>query len=390
MHDLVHDLAQSVAKTECSIKYVNKIEEEEITRLRRVNLVLGNKFTLFPYAYSKIKKLRTLICTTPTIIDNAYAMQICKNFKCVRVLDLRGSAITELPPSIGKLKHLSDVSSFPSLEELSIRGMHQLLDWSDHISSSSTSSSSFPRLVRLSITDCRNLRSMPTRFPSRNEVSFKSSNGKPISPLIENNLSSLSTISISTCEEFVFLPYTLLRGNNILTYLRISTCGNFEGFIRNQDVEDKEEAREFQNQVVILNTGLHTLIVNHCPAFNCPLDVLGFNSLRMLSIMYCSKSQKCIPSGIQYLPKLQYLRIGPLSEELDSFPFPAPMVNEEGIVIGDYFPSLLSIIIAGWSNLQGIPDDLQYINSLQELRIWDYPSLVALPRRRRENFKRVR
>ncbi|KAI3953115.1 hypothetical protein MKW98_020310, partial [Papaver atlanticum] len=220
---------------------------------------------------------------------------------------------------------------------------------------------------------------MPTRFPSLNKLDFRSSNGRPISPLVESNLSSLSSIYIYDCEELVFLPYALLRGNNICTELRIWNCDKFEGFIPNLDLEEKE----FQNQVVIANPipnpCLDTLTVCDCPAFNCWLEVRGFNALRMLNIGECSKSQKCIPSGIQYLPKLEHLSIGPLSDELNSFPFPAAMVDEKGAVIGDYFPSLRSILIAGWSKLQSIPDDLQYINSLQDLRIWDYPSLVALP-----------
>ncbi|KAI3881169.1 hypothetical protein MKX03_002343 [Papaver bracteatum] len=55
------------------------------------------------------------------------------------------------------------------------------------------------------------------------------------------------------------------------------------------------------------------------------------------------------------------------------------MLDEEGTVIGDYSPSLGSLTIIGWSKLQSIPDDLQYINSLKKLRIWDFQSLVTLP-----------
>ncbi|KAI3926400.1 hypothetical protein MKX01_032597 [Papaver californicum] len=233
--------------------------------------------------------------------------------------------------------------------------MASLVDWSDHVSSSANFSSlSFPRLERLSIIGCDNLRSTPTRFPSLIAVDFRSSNGKPIR---------------------IFIPYALLRGNNILTKLEIWYCEKFGGFVPNQDLEEKE----IQNQVVIPNTCLDTLRVNHCPAISCRLDVRGFNSLRELDIGSCSKSLKCIPNGIQYLPKLDDLTIGPLSEELDYFPFPAGTVDEKGTVIGDYFPSLSSLTIEGWSKLQSLPDDLQYIKSLKYLRIWDFHSLVALP-----------
>ncbi|KAI3961025.1 hypothetical protein MKX01_014357, partial [Papaver californicum] len=121
MHHLVHDLAQSVARNECLIKDVNKPLQEGNCGIRRIVLFDENEVSSFPKVSSKVKQLRTFICTTPKLIDNTYAMQIFMNFSNVRVLSLSYSAINKLPPSIAKLKHLrylnlsnSSISKLPN------------------------------------------------------------------------------------------------------------------------------------------------------------------------------------------------------------------------------------------------------------------------------------
>ncbi|KAI3841478.1 hypothetical protein MKW92_039234 [Papaver armeniacum] len=88
---------------------------------------------------------------------------------CKSVLELHGLHAVE---SIGAEFYGSDntnVSSFPSLESLTIGCMEWLVKWSAQVSSSCTSSSSlsFPRLEELRVENCPSLRLMPSRFPSK-------------------------------------------------------------------------------------------------------------------------------------------------------------------------------------------------------------------------------
>ncbi|XP_026385182.1 putative disease resistance protein RGA3 [Papaver somniferum] len=425
MHDLVHDLAQSVARTECSMINLNKIPEVEINSLRRVSLFFEDEFSFVAMELSKVKKLRTFISTTPEFIDHTYAMQIFMNFSHIRVLDMSCNAITELPPSIAKLKHLrylnlsnsrlsklpnsittlyhlqslilkncfelkdlprgmkklinlrhliicksqanawippmprevrnlsclrylpvfvvgkdsgfrieelrdlnllagklqihnlenvrdgndahgaclkdkqhivrldlywienetlsanipslgslpflkvlkivglvgvqtigsefygnnkGKASSFPSLEKLSLIGMPNLLEWSDHISSSPSSTSSFPscfpRLERLEIKACHKLTVMPNRFASLKVLKLEHCNGEPVSSLVESNLTSLMSVDIAFCKELVFLPRGLLRGNNMLQSLEVSNCEMFQGFIPDQELEEEDDKEQ--------------------------------------------------------------------------------------------------------------------------------------------------
>ncbi|RZC47721.1 hypothetical protein C5167_040662 [Papaver somniferum] len=397
-------------------------------------------FSFVAMELSKVKKLRTFISTTPEFIDNTYAMQIFMNFSHIRVLDLSCNAITELPPSIAKLKHLRylnlsnsrlsklpnsittlyhlqslilkncfelkdlprgmkklinlrhliicksqanawippmprEVSSFRSLEELSLIGMPNLLEWSDHMSSPSSASSSFPssfpRLERLEIKACHKLTIMPNRFPFLKVLKLEHCNGEPVSSLVDSNLTSLTSVDIAFCKELVFLPRGLLRGNNMLQSLEVSNCEMFQGFNPDQELDEEGQSR------LLPNNSLDSLSLFNCPALVSWPDLRGFNSLWVLGINVC-KRQKSIPNGIEHLPKLVILGIGGFSEELESSPFPA-FNNEEGTLQRHYFPSLRTLYIYGWSKLKCLPDQIQYLTSLQYLLIYNFDSLEALP-----------
>ncbi|KAI3860384.1 hypothetical protein MKX03_032129 [Papaver bracteatum] len=88
-------------------------------------------------------------------------------------------------------------------------------------------------------------------------------------------------------------------------------------------------------------------------------------------------------SGIEYLPKLETLKISSRLEELETFPFPDASIEEEGegegSVFATYFPSLVRLSLQGWSRVKCLPNQIQYITSLQRLEISKFESLVALP-----------
>ncbi|KAI3992478.1 hypothetical protein MKX01_022569, partial [Papaver californicum] len=249
-------------------------------------------------------------------------------------------------------------SDFYGSSNLSIFRMVNLVEWSDHISSTS-SSSSFFHLQRLKVKFCPKLTTMPTRFSSLKVLDFIVCNGKAVRSLVECNLTSLTSVSIEKCEERVFLPQGLLKENNILQKLGVNNCRNFEGFNSSQGLEEEEHIQ------LPPNNSLHTLMLLGCPSLSSWPSIHGFNSLSFLVIK-------------ETLPKLEYLAIGPFSEELDSYPFPAAN-NEQEASAGDYFPSLCSLQIDGWSKLNCLPDQIQYISSLKDLYILDFPSLEALP-----------
>ncbi|KAI3877270.1 hypothetical protein MKX03_016074 [Papaver bracteatum] len=262
----------------------------------------------------------------------------------------------------------SSLSPFPSLEDLSIFRMVSLVEWSDHVLSFS---SSFPCVRLLKVKFCRKLMIMPTRFPSLKVLEFEDCNGEIASSLLECNVPSLAYVKIESCKELVFLPRELFTGNQILQNFQVYNCEKLQGINPYEDALEEEEEEE----ELLLNIPLNTLIFYNCPALDSWPDLRGFISLRMLFIYGC-KGQQCIPSGIEFLPKLERLVMGGFSKGMDLFPFPAA---EDGISKSCYFPSLRNLEIYGWPKLGCLPYQVQHLTSLQSLWILGFESMVAMP-----------
>jgi hypothetical protein len=116
MHDLIHDLAQSVAGDECIIS--NLDAEQVVERTLHVAFDSLDPLPDIPTPLIKADKIRTLLLRIPTFDeslnedveviewDKPTYDTLISSFKCLRALSLGHSNIQEVPNSIGKLKHL--------------------------------------------------------------------------------------------------------------------------------------------------------------------------------------------------------------------------------------------------------------------------------------------
>ncbi|XP_038689182.1 putative disease resistance protein RGA1 isoform X2 [Tripterygium wilfordii] len=107
MHDLVHDLALSVAQNECCVVNVRSKNISEGIR----HLSISDKAVLdqeLPNSLQKAKSLRTIIFPygAQGLACESFANTCISTYKCIRALDLRESSFELLPNSIGVLKHL--------------------------------------------------------------------------------------------------------------------------------------------------------------------------------------------------------------------------------------------------------------------------------------------
>ncbi|KAL6000528.1 hypothetical protein ACLOJK_024227 [Asimina triloba] len=105
MHDLVHDLAQFMSRDECiqmepgkSRGVHGKTQHLSYSDSRGVEINFES--------FHESKGLWTFLLMTPRYKFRKVPHDMFERFKCIRVLDLSGSSITELPNPIGKLKHL--------------------------------------------------------------------------------------------------------------------------------------------------------------------------------------------------------------------------------------------------------------------------------------------
>ncbi|KAJ8646342.1 hypothetical protein MRB53_008090 [Persea americana] len=106
MHDLLHDLAQSISAVEC----LRMEEGKPCAVVNKVRHVSYNWFSMEAVhfeAFYNLKSLRTLLLLS--ILKNCIKHvphELFINLRCMRVLDLSLTQITELPDSIGNLIHL--------------------------------------------------------------------------------------------------------------------------------------------------------------------------------------------------------------------------------------------------------------------------------------------
>jgi hypothetical protein len=112
MHDLIHDLAQSVAGDECLISNPDAVKVVE--RTRHVAFDSLNSLWDIPVSLLKADRLRTLLLQPPEYKLSMPKLDwnrrvydtLITSFKCLRSLNLSKTNIKEVPNSIGKLKHL--------------------------------------------------------------------------------------------------------------------------------------------------------------------------------------------------------------------------------------------------------------------------------------------
>ncbi|KAM3412492.1 hypothetical protein ACQJBY_003917 [Aegilops geniculata] len=117
MHDLIHDLAESLSKEHCFRLEDGKVAEIPCTVRHlsvRVESMIQHKQSI-----CKLHHLRTIICIDPVIDDISDVFnQILRNSK-LRVLNLSVYNSRKLPESIGELRHLKYLNIFDtSISEL--------------------------------------------------------------------------------------------------------------------------------------------------------------------------------------------------------------------------------------------------------------------------------
>ncbi|XP_043714847.1 putative disease resistance protein At3g14460 [Telopea speciosissima] len=251
--------------------------------------------------------------------------------------------------SSGSSQTAITVTAFPSLEEFSLGKMPSLEEWVEP----QASLLSFPRLERISIEDCPELKILPSQFPLLKLLKIKKSNG--ILPRLVVQVPSLTKLFIDDVSELKFLPQGLLHDK--IQEIDIRKCPNFEAVI--EPVE--KSVQKLPSSLALLN-------ISDCPSLMSLPDLQGLHSIRKF---YFVRNEKFtgLPE-IQHFRTLEFLSIGGFSEELESFP------NLEHL---KQLASLRTLVLIGWSKLTSLPDQLQSLTQLEYLGIHDFHEIESLP-----------
>ncbi|XP_065616174.1 disease resistance protein RGA2-like [Quercus suber] len=360
MHDLVHDLALSIAKRECSV-----VTKESTLAAEVCHLSISENGQEVTTQLEKLSKVQTIIFQTEQPMS---LLEVCiSRFKNLRVLVLRKSSFEVLPSSIGSLKHLryvdllrndiikqlpDSICKLHSLQTLLLGGcsnlerlpkgirdiisLRFLVVTTKHTCILEKAVGCLESLRTLWIGECENLKCLFEGMEGRltNLQTLAVGDCPSLTSLSHSikHLTSLENLMIENCEELSLtdkeenqdlklslrllvienlpklevLPQWLQASANTLQHLKIEDCCNFTAL------------PEWLPRL----KSLQTLIIRDCPVFSSlPEGMQDLTALREFQIEDCPKlSKECreeVRHKIAHVPNIDFDEDGGSSSERD-------------------------------------------------------------------------
>uniref|UniRef100_A0A2P2II18 Uncharacterized protein MANES_10G008200 n=1 Tax=Rhizophora mucronata TaxID=61149 RepID=A0A2P2II18_RHIMU len=244
---------------------------------------------------------------------------------------------------------------FPALKAFSLCDMDHLENWIAPASNGGDRPLVFPCLNKLSVLHCRRLTSIPLC-----------------------HLSSLTQLEIRFCDELSWLSDEF-QAFAFLEDLRIEYCHNLASVPSVSCLTSlKRLSIGWCDRMTTLPRGLRfctsleRLSISGCKKLkSIPEDLEELHSLLYLEITRCP-SLTFIPEGsLGCLTRLEQLRLGPFSDELEAFPGMDSIQSLQA--------SLQEVWITGWDKLRSLPDQLQYLTVLKSLKLQNFNGVDVLP-----------
>ncbi|KAF8018033.1 hypothetical protein BT93_H3053 [Corymbia citriodora subsp. variegata] len=248
----------------------------------------------------------------------------------------------------GRCKYLPKLGRLPHLESLEIQRLTELecieLDYS------STSTASFPSLLRLEIQYCKNLKAMPLT-PRLEDLILREVNLELINQII--GLDKLKRLDISQMEFLKRLPDKCLQSLTSLERLCISECARLT-FL-------SLDMQHLSNLVHLSFSNCKELDLSKDESDKI-LDLLGLKSLRSVDILGVPKLAS-LPQWLLKVDNLEHLSIKKCLN------FKALPEQIEGL------QSLQQLEIILCPLLTSLPEGMQRLTSLSHLKIAGCPNL---------------
>ncbi|KAL3533784.1 hypothetical protein ACH5RR_007305 [Cinchona calisaya] len=356
MHDLVHDLALSVAETDIFV--ISSHTQTISSEVRHVAFADYNQLGKeFPKSLIDHHMLRTIYFQADGLgLTSSSFVETCiSRFSHLWVLDLSGSSFEVLPSSIGELKHL---------RYFDLSGNSNIIFLPDSLCS-------LQSLQTLRLAHCTNLNGLPKDIGKlislrQLHVTIKQQSF----PVEIGHLSSLNSLSISCCQNLV----SLSEGLQYLTDLRtlaIVGCPKLSFLpsrmksltaLENLLIIDCEEMSLFEWQDIEGLKILRSLVIGGLDELEAK-DIQSLESLRSLVIAGLPQLVE-LPHWLRGASNtLQYLQIARCQSLMAM-----PKFLED-------FTTLEKIEIIECLKLSSLPDGIFSLAELKMLKIDDCPGL---------------
>ncbi|GJZ45422.1 NB-ARC domains-containing protein [Tanacetum coccineum] len=394
MHDLMNDLATSIAG-----EFFFKLEKMEkndrriaLEKLRHMSFVCGEfeayeKFMVFKEAYC----LRTFLSLGVKerwqrhYLSNKVLVDVLPQLPMIRVISLSGYEISELPESIGSLKHLR----YLNLSQTNIKHLPE-------------SVCDLYNLETLIVSHCSELTKLPNSFSKLKNLRHLDIRGTPQlkdMPLGIGELKSLQTLSkiiiggendfsINQLKDLNKLQGKIsIKGlDNVLNTMQAREANLSQKRITALEVEWDDKSNDGSREQIAgkevldalrpYDDSLKKLVIMNFMGLEFPKWVgdPSFRRLACVSIRGCKKCMSLPPLGqLQSLKELSIQDMGAVK-----------VVSSEFFGTSLAFPSLESLSfrnMLGWevwssNSRSGVGDSV--FPCLQELNIQDCPNLVEV------------
>ncbi|KMZ57303.1 NB-ARC domain-containing disease resistance protein [Zostera marina] len=379
MHDLIHDLAESIAKSlQCGI-LDDSIQDRNLSdrkQVRYLSIILNmGKEEEASYSDISIKLkdarvLRTLQLLSSGIVSKTFLDNCFTKFKFLRVLVC--SNLKDIPPSIDNLKLLRYVD----FSKTRIKRLPETI-------------CNLQNLQTLKLNECFALHILPKKLRKLSELRYLENDGcyyLDSMPDGMDHLSLLQTLNTFVVNDGGKNLNELRHLDHLEESLRIQNLNRIQNVVLENGILNRksklvsleldfecdwEPTKGSDDEKVLQaalqpHSNLKSLYIIKFGGFFIPLDMSSLQSLTSLQILVCP-NLTTLSNNMNFLRSLIHLEIS-YCQNLTSLPNNMGSLQSLTHLEIDCCPSLISL-----------PNDISSLQSLTHLLISDCPKLTTLP-----------
>ncbi|KAK4591857.1 hypothetical protein RGQ29_016351 [Quercus rubra] len=363
MHDLIHDLAESIAGEECRLIDFHGKNINEKNRHVSCPFFIDLSFIETLKSSVQSDKIRTFLQTCEmyksNALDESMLNTLILSFRHLRALDLHGLKITRVPNSIGKLMHLKYLD----------------LSFNKDIETLPDSITTLLNLQVLKLYDCKGLKELPKKFTELVNLKHLYNHGcdnlshMPCGLGQMTSLQTLQLFTVSTSSQTSGLgelkELNNLRGTLEISHLKeaisesivvnLREKQHLEKLILKWHHQDRVDNNKEEKLLEDLqpHQNLKYFVVHQYKGVKLSSWVSSLINLVDLNIENCKRCRYLPP--LSHLTYLKSLRLDTLNdlEYISNNDMSKEVPASSTTLSTPFFPSLKSLIIIECPNLKG-------------------------------------